>query len=353
LLIHREIEPALEEEMLMLRPMAFATAIGIMLAVAGVATAGSINPGDLIVVDRGNGTVNDVNPTTGASVVIASGFSNPQGVAINAVGTIFVSDIGTSTIDSVNPITGVVTTFSGNGVGSGVSLNRPFEMAFSASGTLYVADGQANSNSTNVVAIAPNGDRTVVAGNNGSSTNVFAQSLAGLTINPADGNLFVSTASGHTIYEVTPGGSVTTAYTNSSAEPQGLALSSGQILYANGGANAAVFSVDPVTHMSTLVSNSFPSGADLFGLAVGSNGTIYATSIASPDVVIYAIDPTTGNASVLAGNGIGGTTFGALSYGIAVYPSLSSVPEPASLVLLGLGVLGIGAWGRLRRTRVG
>ncbi len=326
----------------MQRRIAFATAVGMVLALAGVATAGSIAPGDLIVVDRGNGTLDDVNPTTGASTVIASGFSNPQGVAINSQGIIFVSDIGTHTIDEVNPNNGTITTYSGNGVGSGTALDRPFEMAFNASGTLYVADGQANSNSTNVFAIASNGDRTVVAGNNGSSTNVFAQSLAGLTINPASGNLYVSTATGHTIYQVTPGGSVTTVYTNTSAEPQGLALHAGQVLYANGGtANPAVFSVNPMTGAATLVSNNFTVGtSDLFGLAVGGNGTIYATSVSAPDF-IYAIDPTTGNATVLAGNGTGGTTFGALSYGIAVSPAISTIPEPSSVVLLALGIIGL------------
>jgi len=328
----------------MQRRIAFATAVGMVLALAGVATAGSIAPGDLIVVDRGNGTLDDVNPTTGASTVIASGFSNPQGVAINSQGIIFVSDIGTHIIDEVNPTNGTVTTFSGNGVGSGTALDRPFEMAFSASGTLYVADGQANSNSTNVIAIASNGVRTVVAGNNGSSTNVFAQSLAGLTINPASGNLYVSTATGHTIYQVTPGGSVTTVFTNTSAVPQGLALKAGQVLYANGGtANPAVYSVNPSTGVATLVSkNNFTVGStDLFGLAVGGNGTIYATSVAAPDAVIYAIDPTTGNATVLAGNGTGGTTFGALSYGIAVSPAISTIPEPSSVVLLAVGIIGL------------
>ncbi len=183
-----------------------AMALGLVLCVAGLATAHQIKAGDLIVVDRGNGTVDDVNPTTGASTVIASGFTNPQGLTIDSHGNIFVSDIGTHTVDEVNPTTFSVTTYSGNGVGSGPTLDRPFQMAFNSSGTLYVADGQANSNSTNVIAIAPNGDRTVVAGNNGSSTNVFAQSLAGLTIDPTTGNLYVGTASGHSIYMVTPGG---------------------------------------------------------------------------------------------------------------------------------------------------
>jgi len=330
---------------------ALATGLGMVLALAGIASAGSIAAGDLIVVDRGDQTLDDVNPTTGASTVIATGFTNPQGVVINSQGMIFVSDIGTHTIDEVNPNNGIVTTYSGGGVGSGTALDRPFEMAFSASGTLYVADGQANSASTNVIAIASNGDRVVVAGNNGSTTNVFAQSLAGLTINPASGNLYVSTASGHTIYQVTQGGVVTTVYSNTTlpAEPQGLAWNAGKILFANGGtANPAIYSVDPTTHVATPVSTDFTpnSSDDLFGLAVGGNGTIYATSVSTPDV-IYAINPTTGNANVIAGNGVGGTTFGALSLGIAVYPNIATtIPEPSSVVLLAMGIIGLLFWRR-------
>ncbi len=329
--------------------IACAMTVGLILAVAGVATAGTVSPGDLIVVDRGNMTLDDVNPVTGASTVIASGFGTPEGVAINAQGMIFVSDVQTNTIYEVNPNTGVTTTYSGGVVGSGAALDRPLEMAFGASGTLYVANG-ATSDTTSVVAIATNGNRTVVAGNNGSSTNVFAQALNGLTIDPTSGNLLVSTATGHTIYQVTPGGSVTTVYTNSTtqplAEPQGLAFSSGQVLYANGGtANPAVYSVNPTgppTQTATLVSNNFIVGtSDLFGLAVGGNGTIYATSVSTPDV-IYSIDPSSGNATVISGNGVGGTTFGALSYGIAVYPTIATaIPEPSSVILLALGVTGL------------
>ena len=333
------------------KPVQTLVVLGFLMAVGGDALAGHINAGDLIVVDRGNGTVDDVNPTTGASFVIASGFSNPQGLVLNSQGMIFVSDIGTHTIDEVNPTTGVVTTYSGGGVGTGASLDRPFQMAFNASGTLYVADGQANSDSTNVIAIDANGNRTVVAGNNGSSTNVFAQSLAGLTINPSTGNLFVSTASGHTIYQVTPGGSVTSVYSNTTlpAEPQGLAWNSGQVLFANGGgANPSIYSVNPTTMNGTLVSSNFPMGvADLFGLAVGGSGTIYATSVSTPDV-IYAVDPMNGDATIISGNGVGGTTFGALAYGIAIYPNLS-VPEPSSAVLLSLGTIGVIAGISLRR----
>ncbi len=132
-------------------------------------------------------------------------------------------------------------------------------------------------------------------------------------------------------------------YTDSSKFPQGLALNAGQMLYANGGAaNPAVYSVNPTTGVATLVSNDFTVGtSDLFGGAVGGNGTIYATSVNIPDV-IYAIDPRTGIATILAGIGVGGTTFGALSYGIAVYPAIpATIHEPSSGVLLALCMIGL------------
>ncbi len=128
--------------------------IALLLGTATRARAGVIQAGDLIVTDFAAGTLDDVSPVTGASFVIASGFSNPQGVAVSAQGAIFVSDIGTSTIYEVNPGTGVATPFSGSGVGAGLALTRPFQMAFNSSGTLLVADGGVpNGNTTAVLAI--------------------------------------------------------------------------------------------------------------------------------------------------------------------------------------------------------
>jgi hypothetical protein len=132
---------------------------------AGTATAGTVKAGDLTVTDFINGTVDDVNPTTGASFVINQGFtfSNAQGVAVSPNGTIFVSDIGTSTIYEVNPTTGVVTPFS-TSANSGPTITRPFEIAFLGN-TLYVADGgPANGTTSAVYTVDASGNRTLVAG---------------------------------------------------------------------------------------------------------------------------------------------------------------------------------------------
>ncbi len=285
----------------MQRNLAITMALGLVLAVAGgVATAGSISAGDLIVVDRGNGTLDDVNPLTGASTPIASGFSNPQGLAINAQGMIFVSDIGTSTIDRVNPNTGTVTTFSGNGVGSGPSLNRPFQMAFNSSGTLFVADGQTpNGNSTNVIAIDAGGNRTVVAGNNGSSNNLFKQFVAGLALS-SSGGIYVSAPTGGTIYSVTPG----------AATPLSTAVAAPRVLHSLPAASSWRSTEIPRIHRSgrsippaempqslptilaqELVRRSASCAGSPWALAARSMRPTLATTKSSRSILCPAIDP--------------------------------------------------------------
>lgn len=336
-------------------PLMTALLLTMAMAFAGAATAGQINAGDLIVVDRGNGTLDDINPTTGAlNFVIAAGISTfDQGLAINAQGSIFVSDIINHVIDEVNPTTGTVTTFSGNGVGSGAALNRPFEMQF-IGGTLYVADGGVpNGNTTAVFAIDAAGNRTIVASNNGSSNNLFGGGLAGLAIS-STGTIYVSEATGpHTIYQVGPG--TATPLTSAVLAPQGLAFgANGQLLAVSGNpSNALIASIDPTSGNTTTLSDNNgigtgPTFGSLKGITLG-NGPLYVTDTGNDE--IFKVDPTTGDRSVISGNGVGGMTFGALTFGIAVYPELASVPEPSSLALLAIGVVGVVVYTRRRLPR--
>ena len=78
------------------------------------------------------------------------------------------------------------------------------------------------------------------------------------------------------------------------------------------------------------------------------NSTIYPTDVGNNE--IFAVNPTSGDRTAVSGNGVGGVTFGGLTYGIADYPTVASVPEPSSVVLLGMGIDGLLLYQRRRRS---
>jgi hypothetical protein len=323
-----------------------------MLAFAEAAPAGQIQPGDLIVTDFVNGTVDDVNPITGASFAINQGFlfSNPKGVAVNAQGMIFVSDIGTSSIYQVNPTTGVVTPFS-TPANAGPTIDRPFEMAFRGS-TLYVADGGTPNGSTSAVySVDASGNRTLVAG--GSNSLFGVGGAAGLALSPS-GGIFASANSPNTVFSVTTGSA--TPLTTTIPHPSGLSFGNGQLFAVSAGpTNPSVWSINPTTGMATdIADNNGIGSGPLFGNLSGivydsNNGMLYVTDLgASANPQIDQINPANGERLVIAGNGVGVTTFGQLSIGISVYPDVASVPEPSSLVLFAMGAVGLAVYTRQR-----
>ena len=101
----------------------------------------------------GNGTsgyTGDNNPATSAEL------RNPSGIAVNPAGTVlYIGDSGNNVVRMVNLATGIITTFAGNGFGSGTTgggytgdngpatsaeMWSPSGVALDASGNLYIAD---------------------------------------------------------------------------------------------------------------------------------------------------------------------------------------------------------------------
>jgi hypothetical protein len=219
-----------------------------------------------------------------------------------------------------------------------------------------------NGNTTAVYAIDSLGNRTLVAGNNGSSNNLFDRSIAGLALS-STGNIYASSPTAFIADGVPPiyrvgSGTATQIPTTAVTAPQGLAvLPNGQLLAINGSpSNPSIWSIDPTSGNSTVLSDNsgmHGSGTDfnvLRGITLG-NDLIYVTDVGNSQ--IYSVNPMTGDRTVVSGNGVGGSTFGGLSYGIAVYPALSGVvPEPSGMVLLAVGAtatLLLFARGRIRR----
>jgi hypothetical protein len=146
-------------------------------------------------------------------------FDNPQGIAVDAKGNVFVADTNSRTIRKITA-DGTVTTFAGlgyvtgsaDGTGLAARFDQPQGIAVDASGTIYVAD---TSNHT-IRRITPTGEVTTLAGsptNRGEADGVgnLARFFApqALAVD-ATGTLFVADSLNSTIRKVTPAGVVTT-----------------------------------------------------------------------------------------------------------------------------------------------
>jgi sugar lactone lactonase YvrE len=83
----------------------------------------------------------------GSSQVVASGFRNPQGIAVNGAGTLFIADFGDHTVSSIDP-QGTVRLLAGksgeagyaDGAGNQARFDGPSKLAVDDAGNLYVAD---------------------------------------------------------------------------------------------------------------------------------------------------------------------------------------------------------------------
>ena len=226
--------------------------------------------GTLYVTDADNCTVRKISPagtvstlagTSGAKGTTdglggAARFNVPQGVAVDAAGTVYVADTENHTIRKITPA-GVVSTLAGtarrkgstDGIGPAAQFDHPAGLAVDASGAVYVAD---NGNHT-IRKIAPNGTVSTLAGlarrhggtdgPGGAARFLFPTGVAV----DASGNVYVADHLNTTIRKISATGEVTTL--------AGSTLRSGHL---DGLGPAARF-VGP------------------FGIAAAANGTLYVS----------------------------------------------------------------------------
>ena len=150
----------------------------------------------------------------GTPVTIGTGFTFPNGVAVDAAGNVYVADLGNDAVKKIAVSGGATTTLH-----SGYS--SPTGVGVDASGNVFVVDA------TNTLYELP---ATGAAQVTVATGFVSPQSV---TVDPA-GNIYIANAGGNTIQKVFAGTTTVTLYPYTFFYPTGIAVDNkGDVLIAD------------------------------------------------------------------------------------------------------------------------
>lgn len=260
--------------------------------------------GTVYVADSGNRAIRKITTAGVVTTLALSGstLGDPRGIAVDGTGTIYVGDYRNHAVRTITS-TGTVSTLAGqlgrpgasDGGATAASFHYPSGVAVDTSGAVYVADTENDT----IRVVARGGAVTTLAGLAGRTNSADGTGAAARFEEPfatavdLSGNVYVADGAAHAIRKVSPEGVVTT-----------LAGSPGSFGSADGAGTAARF-YSPV------------------GIAVDAAGSVYVAD--SGNKTIRKISPV-GAVTTLAGTALtGGATDGTGAaarfnepYGIAV-----------------------------------
>ncbi len=189
--------------------------------------------GLLYFVDHLAGTIKALDPDTGTTIVVASGLSHPDYLAIDPSGQhLYVSDQNHYVVKRVALATGAVTTVAGTGsqaaVGAAclsgskpatsVALNTPFGLAVGPDGSVYLGDQYrhvvyklSGGQLTRVAGTCTRDSKNVGTGDGGPAAAAQVPYPQGLVVDPA-GNLYVLQVQGQVRRVQSGTGTITTLY---------------------------------------------------------------------------------------------------------------------------------------------
>jgi sugar lactone lactonase YvrE len=194
-------------------------ATGATLVLVGVAACGGAGTHATVSTFAGSGNAGfQDGPATTAQV------NHPQGVAIDAAGTVYVADTGNNRVRRITR-DGTVTTLAGSGTagyqdgtGPAAAFNQPEGIAVDTAGTVYVAD----TGNDRIRAIAPDGTVRTLAGSGADTSSDGPAANAGFagpvsiavdgkgTVYVVDGADPVSGPFGGAVRMIAPDGTVST-----------------------------------------------------------------------------------------------------------------------------------------------
>ena len=240
----------------------------------------------------------------------AASFSDPVGVAADAVGNIYVADSTNHTIRKITAA-GVVTTLAGtagvpgssDGSGSSASFRFPNAVAVDAAGVVYVLELGNHA----VRKITPGGVVTTLAGSAQSAGYVDATgnaarfSAGGSIVVDSAGNILLTDSGNHAVRKVTAAGVVTTVAggtlgaadgTGTAAQfsgPTGLGIDGADILYVADSGNVTIRKLTPTGVVTTIAGTSGQVGStDGTGPAARFEGPLGLAATAAG--IVYAVD---------------------------------------------------------------
>ncbi len=208
---------------------------------------------------RSVGTCSLVSHVATSQHTIGSGFSNPNGVAVDASGNLYVADPGNNQVEEISP-TGAQTTFCSG-------FNAPFGIAVDALGNVYVSNPSHNE----VVKISPGGVQSVIGSN---FINPFGVAV------DASGNVFVADSGHNLVDKIDPLGGQSAIGSNGLSVPIGVAVDASDNVYIADGDNGRVVKVSPSRSQTTLASG-FVSPKYV---AVDTSGNVFVSDASNGEV---------------------------------------------------------------------
>jgi len=241
---------------------------------------------------------------------------------------LYAMDDATNTLYTIDPNTFALTLVGYTGVGTGDFGDMAWD---TNNNTAYWVPGRGND--TLYTLNLSTGAATLV-GTHGI-TDMFA-----LGFDPATNMLYGEDSSSN-FYSINPSTGAATKLGNNGVYPGGLTFNSttGQLILTMAGGSGSFYSINPATGAATLLGS--PGFLNDNGVTWDAAKGVYFVDDWSGN--LYEVNPNNWTYSVVS------TLNGDPFDGIIFPAGGGTTPEPSSLLLLGTGVFGLGAW--LRRKK--